>query len=1532
MAEVKNAFLKSKMNKDLDSRLVPAGEYRDAVNVQINKSEGEDVGALENVQGNGEALFDFASALGVSSIFCVGHVVDNLNNIVYLFFTTNELSGYNTSATNAIYSYSNNSSTATLLVGGTANGKFLNFSTQSPITGVNLVESLLFFTDNRNQPRKINIDKASNDSTYYTTEDQISVAKYNPYQSIEVFRASEQAGAVFSSSGTPFTTTVSSDITSTITIPVASVGALTPGLAVQGTGVKEQTVITEVGTTDITVNRSQTLTSGTTLSFVRLETTMYDVVNSTLPDGTTANPYYDANFPGDPRFLEDKFVRFSYRFKFDDGEYSILAPFTQGCFIPQQDGCFLEGDEEQTFASTLVGFAENKVNKIDLFIPLPDAGNNIVNSYKIKELDIVYKESDALAVQVVETLTVDEVSTEAGADDYFVYSYVSTKPYKTLPDSELIRVYDKVPVKALSQEVAGNRVIYGNFQDKHTPPVSINYQVGVSQKLDVSENSSSFGSVEYPSSSVKENRNYQVGVVLSDKFGRQSTVVLSNNTQDATGAGFGADTVYLPYRKENTDTEAWEWLGNSLKIQFNELLSGPSIDQDTSTGTPGLYNSDPTDPNYNPLGWYSYKIVVKQIEQDYYNVYTAGAMKDIPYDYNTASPPSIGNEISPNTSFTTLINDNINKVPRDLSEVGPQDKSFRSSVVLFGRVNNNTNVFSNIGNEQYLPTNNKVSFTTNNIEDLFDLFDVSQFKDPVDQNIFITNSSSPFYSFFKADSSPFIAEFVTSQDANFQFGVLNQSNTSPKGDATVSGTPFNSTSALLVITTPGLEISPGDLVTASSGIVADTYVINYDSTTGVVTFNKAQTSLNSGTVLTFSTSQYLKIENLAVLETAPTVSRLDIFWETSTSGLISDLNIEISAGTGLVSEVVDFSYSHLESYSPGAQLIQNTPGTPHVNEFYFIDVLGNIVDPGAGNVELTVVDGAGDIITNKFTLTQSTDTRYFSLQQSSGSYFYYEGPLLGVTNPKNIFLFTFKVTVGSSESFVSPPVSVDTSLTNVAPVIDPKSLSYVNYRQTTIVSWAANDNTNGSADSTKDNKDITYSLVGAPAQFSLQTYPSTSTDGKVDIIQDIASYNTFGTFNFTLRATDAGGAITDTALSFSIAQPNTPSYFEAITRTLGQGDGSSELFINGPTAPDPGNGIANLPLSTAIPSGDQIGYQPPVTSLLNFTTNREVSNPLCSGGSNNTAEWKQRIQGTPATNSNVGAYPYTGVNSGSIFFVWVQLSEQQNNQESQVYAAIESREVSNSSWNIATDVFGNDCYFSNEYKWEQNSGGTIVSEGMINEPFGTPSSNINNRRLFVESSVPSGTPSPFISSQGGRVFALNGESLPKGTEYRITIGNVSNNYNAFLNSGGPVCADFNDFKTNVIYMVDDFINPTLLPFVTPSGGNIYQYEITTFGTSSTPCSGTFIASSTYYSASPFARYLFAPTPGVASDQIFDLFTNVNLTTKVTYPSAGSPRYARIRKTGSFGVAGDNPENTKDGSYILKVDGSGIPEILGPCLY
>ena len=52
MAEIKNTFVKSKMNKDLDARLLPNGEYRDAQNLNINRSEGDDVGATENILGD----------------------------------------------------------------------------------------------------------------------------------------------------------------------------------------------------------------------------------------------------------------------------------------------------------------------------------------------------------------------------------------------------------------------------------------------------------------------------------------------------------------------------------------------------------------------------------------------------------------------------------------------------------------------------------------------------------------------------------------------------------------------------------------------------------------------------------------------------------------------------------------------------------------------------------------------------------------------------------------------------------------------------------------------------------------------------------------------------------------------------------------------------------------------------------------------------------------------------------------------------------------------------------------------------------------------------------------------------------------------------------------------------------------------------------------------------------------------------------------------------------------------------------------
>ena len=52
MPEMKRNFTGGRMNKDLDERIIPDGEYRDAVNMQVSTSEESNVGTAQNILGN----------------------------------------------------------------------------------------------------------------------------------------------------------------------------------------------------------------------------------------------------------------------------------------------------------------------------------------------------------------------------------------------------------------------------------------------------------------------------------------------------------------------------------------------------------------------------------------------------------------------------------------------------------------------------------------------------------------------------------------------------------------------------------------------------------------------------------------------------------------------------------------------------------------------------------------------------------------------------------------------------------------------------------------------------------------------------------------------------------------------------------------------------------------------------------------------------------------------------------------------------------------------------------------------------------------------------------------------------------------------------------------------------------------------------------------------------------------------------------------------------------------------------------------
>ena len=1112
MAEAKNTFLKSKMNKDLDDRILPNGEYRDALNISVGRSEDNDVGSLENIKGNSLIT---ATSESNSNLRCIGKFEDETGNRIFQVLTDYTDPAVDCTSITYPTDASSPEMKITVLELDTNNyttlvqGKFLNFAKNKcwQITGINLVEDLLFWTDNRNQPRKINVQTALNNNTYYTEEHQISVAKYMPSSPPKLYKEVD-------------TTVVS--LTSTSSFEVEDVTGISVGMTVvsntpdniggQYINASEFLKVASINGVEVFLNAvpSQTIVVGQNIRFI--ETTM-------------TNESSDPNWPGDPSYLEDKYVRFAYRFQYDDGEYSIMSPFTQIAFIPDQKGFFLYGNENQAYESSIIKWFENNVNNIKLRIELPDVGSdptrggstskNIITEYKIQNIDILYKESNGLVVKVLKTISGTTMALEMN-ENVYVYEYQSEKPYKTLTEGQTTRVYDKVPVRAVSQEIAGNRVIYGNFKDKHTPYDTLNYNCTVQPKLDLY---TSFA--EYPNHTLKQNRTYQIGFVLSDKFGRQSSVILSEYDTTSTTAGsllFGGSTVFHPYYDENDSLDVKKWFGDAALVLLNQTIGNFTLnqsDRNLATGAPGLYGEPtaswvvsnstndsitpngnvswtltfstptvgalPTTDDYlrgefvdytkilsitsaagvttittkdkpnsyylyiientdedtkfayfiNPTGWYSYKIVVKQREQDYYNAYLPGFLDGYPgemtqgsqvnYVVDSANDTSYaelenginqilfpGGELD-NTAHTVLLNDNINKIPRDLSEVGPDQRQYRSSVELYGRVDNISNKFSITG-FQWLGQStagadfvNEITFTGGNDPTNTAVFcpsgSCTGLEQPLEVGMGLLMGKCEF------DTTTGGLPNCVEGDQDYQYPKrFSNATTITKVETVVDPTTQ-------IITTT-VSFAPGGAINAG----ANHLIIEYGDNTQYYPVKKADIASTIGTaqdlgfyqfsvdnfngsaarnlyqletnpiVARFSTNKKIgviaedMVPWLSIYETAPVDSLLDIFWETTTGwNFISDINQDVLAGSDNPTGFTDRQFKFIENQNWNGQDDNILTGiTGDADSPWITDIFFPINNTGVRltntTATMTVVTDSGADVSGEFALEQVPNT------------------------------------------------------------------------------------------------------------------------------------------------------------------------------------------------------------------------------------------------------------------------------------------------------------------------------------------------------------------------------------------------------------------------------------------------------------------------------------------------------------------------------------------------------------------------------
>ncbi len=1112
MAEIRNTFIKSKMNRDLDDRLIPNGEYRTALNVGVSQAEGADVGTLQLTLGN-LRIGEIDLGLLDCNVKVLGAYPDNVNQKVYLFLTNfldtgsvdNPLFSGNTNTTGSILSSIvevNKDGSYIVLV----QGSFLNFSLTSPILNIDLIEDLLFWTDDRNQPRKINVNTARENPSYYKNEDLISVAKYYPWQSISLIEEQVNSTTIVNNGGPSANPLVVGEIYNTtggsgsgLTLRVTSIsggGALT-GVAVSnaGNGYKDQDVVTistKFITATVRLNMSVVSTMKDTCTpylppsavststnnndpsgpivltedqavtplalFEELSGGVYPynvsdeelwVYNADVPNtgwnvvtqvsltggniyqfttlniinliqqGWNAdqtyyfsqkNPYYDVNWPGDCEYLKDKFVRFAYRFKYKDNEYSLISPFTQPIFQPQQYGYFIYPQEDNSANSTEVEIAQNRITEVDLIIPcpelLPSGVNNIWSNIEavlgVESVEIIYKDDNEGVFKVV--TEIDSSFFNTNFSNTLRYTYQSSAPYKVLPESELTRVSDVVPIKALTQSVAGNRVIYGNYLDKHSSIQSLNYEVGVGPKNQDS-------CKEYYNHSLKQNRTYQVGFVFSDRYGRKSDVILS--TQDfetssiTSGITYGGSTRYSPYGANLlSGSPLNSWCGDELSVLINQAIpdTGPKgypgvfrgYDRvknvitnlyagdgtETPTAVPTIYNTTVAAGNgnglqvqgtvnddgyfnedmlvvnfgveyqdgdvitivgsaspstatfvYRPsiqpnlLGFSSCQLVVKQQEQEYYNVYLPGIVNG---RINTSE---VG--ISNTNAVISLFSDNINKVPKDLLEVGPSQTNYNSTAQLYLRVENTLT-----GNKQF--STDRTTQKVTQVSELSDLgVNLTRHQQEVDNPPGATTTWN-LTTFAEDKVFPGSSLVVTDQSGVVQIDLTD--------DVYVISYYANGSSGAQVILNQDISLLYPALTDG------DTFTFGPP---GVI-YN----SQNNPLIGVLSTSEEIGVAEdngfkpyLSVFETSPVKSNLDVYYETSTSLDIPTINFNIRNSTAELA-AADVSVINFELNEDDCENGVNVDAT---NFFYPVDQINTpIQDTNTVCVISSVTDGNGN--------------------------------------------------------------------------------------------------------------------------------------------------------------------------------------------------------------------------------------------------------------------------------------------------------------------------------------------------------------------------------------------------------------------------------------------------------------------------------------------------------------------------------------------------------------------------------------------
>lgn len=233
--------------------------------------------------------------------------------------------------------------------------------------------------------------------------------------------------------------------------------------------------------------------------------------------------------------IETKFLSFSYRYKYTNGEFSALSPFSLFAFMPSSFSWdYNSGVNNSMF---------NNFSKVAITF---DTGSEYIT-----DVEVIVKESGSNTAYIIDSFN---KTNESWADDSSQsIDFSNSKIYRALSSDQLTRVYDNVPIKAGTLELIGNRIVFGNYTEGYNIVDDVDAAIYPAMTLSYA---AAAGTEGVPHEQVKSNRDYELAIAYDDGKGRITTPLTSelSATYIPTSKGVNKNTLTV-----SIATEAPDW-------------------------------------------------------------------------------------------------------------------------------------------------------------------------------------------------------------------------------------------------------------------------------------------------------------------------------------------------------------------------------------------------------------------------------------------------------------------------------------------------------------------------------------------------------------------------------------------------------------------------------------------------------------------------------------------------------------------------------------------------------------------------------------------------------------------------------------------------------------------------------------------------------------------------------------------------------------------------------------------------------------